>query len=320
MMTPEDIRESLKENIEFLKKELKRGAPLGELRHLTGRIGELYVANKYNGEMAIYTNQSGFDVKAPDGKRISVKTTSSTNGSHQFFFNKNTLDEVDHVVILRISDTANITTLFDASVKDARKLMVERGKYAISQSKLSNQKKYLSEGSGFEKELVVSTNVDLASMDYYEFSIDGTLYGMFKNNNLIRLQKNLKLVKSVKPELRNMCFLLRIPVTYSGSGGDAITNRLYSSKILKKLGLTDTKDIEFRNYVFALDGTVFALYYENNNENRVRLIENGTKVSAVKPKLIEISSYLDLDIYRSDDNKYTNKQYAKKILHKLNLE
>lgn len=43
-----------------------------ELRPLTGRIGELYVAMITRGQMALATNQKGGDVVSALGERISV--------------------------------------------------------------------------------------------------------------------------------------------------------------------------------------------------------------------------------------------------------
>ncbi len=46
----------------WLERELNWGVPITELRHLTGRIGELYSALITNGQMATEVNQSGYDV------------------------------------------------------------------------------------------------------------------------------------------------------------------------------------------------------------------------------------------------------------------
>lgn len=71
----------------------------GELRHLLGRIGELHCALHTGGELAKETNQHGFDVIDPDGKRISVKTTAQIEGF--VTFNKNTFDRFDDIYVLQ---------------------------------------------------------------------------------------------------------------------------------------------------------------------------------------------------------------------------
>lgn len=48
----------------WLERELSWDVPATELRHLTGRIGELYAALITNGRMATEVNQAGYDVQA----------------------------------------------------------------------------------------------------------------------------------------------------------------------------------------------------------------------------------------------------------------
>ncbi|MFI3684949.1 hypothetical protein VBG40_07400 [Vagococcus fluvialis] len=231
-MTPEDISDSLKEYQEFFRREISRNVPMGELTHLTGRIGELYVANKTKGSMAIYTNQKGYDVLSEEGKKISVKTTSAIKGSHQFFFNANTIDLVDEVFILRVDSNAEIEELFYDSVVNAKKLMVPRGKLAISQSKLNNLEKYLGDKVDISKE-VIDKDMTILSMDYYDFVIEDKKFRLFVNGNVIRIEENGKLLDSVKPKLREICELLGIRVKYPGTGSDRTTNSSYARKVLK---------------------------------------------------------------------------------------
>jgi hypothetical protein len=51
-----------------------------EVRHLIGRLGELYCLKHTGGKFAHHVNQHGFDVVAPNGRRISVKTTAQHSG------------------------------------------------------------------------------------------------------------------------------------------------------------------------------------------------------------------------------------------------
>ena len=100
MLSQTQIIRSLGEALAWLEKELDWGAPLAELRHLTGRIGELYAAMLTRGQMAGAVNQCGYDVVGFDGERISVKTVTS---SVRATFNPRTLALVDRIIVLRIS-------------------------------------------------------------------------------------------------------------------------------------------------------------------------------------------------------------------------
>ncbi|MFH4280531.1 hypothetical protein WAJ29_20780, partial [Acinetobacter baumannii] len=85
----------LGESIEWFEKELSWGMPIAELRHLTGRIGELYVAMMTLGQLADSVNQRGYDVVSSTGQRISVKTV--TTASH-VDFNLKTIELVDRII------------------------------------------------------------------------------------------------------------------------------------------------------------------------------------------------------------------------------
>lgn len=143
-MKPQDIDKNLENYKNVLKNELSWGVHLPELRHLNGRIGELYVAKITEGQMATEVNQHGFDVISKNGDRISVKTTSTTSGKHLFFFNEKTLQYVDRVMILRIDETAGLKIILNTTKEEAKKLMVSKGKkMVIRQSKLNNLSNYL---------------------------------------------------------------------------------------------------------------------------------------------------------------------------------
>lgn len=53
---------SLGQALDWFEKEIEWGVPPGELNHLTGRIGELYAAMVTRGQMALATNQRGYDI------------------------------------------------------------------------------------------------------------------------------------------------------------------------------------------------------------------------------------------------------------------
>ena len=142
-MTQMQIIQSLSEAMSWLEKELAWGVPAAELRHLNGRIGELYVALIANGQMATEVNQKGYDVISQDGERISVKTTTMDVGTGHIPFNPNTLGEVDRVFILRINtDEMQIEILMDSPVGEAKNLMsreTAQGKRNIPLSKFTRK-------------------------------------------------------------------------------------------------------------------------------------------------------------------------------------
>jgi len=129
-LTQVQIIQSLGEALSWFQREVDWGVLPSELRHLTGRIGELYAALITNGRMAEKSQQPGYDVVSKDGERISVKTTTMTaNGSH-VSFNVNTLSQVDRVIVLRINledqedvQDLEVETLLDASIEKAKELM-----------------------------------------------------------------------------------------------------------------------------------------------------------------------------------------------------
>lgn len=94
------IIRSLSEALSWFERELGWNTDPAELRHLTGRIGELYAAMITRGQMALDVNQRGYDVVSADGEHISVKTV--TSSSH-VTFRKSTFAVVDRVMILRIN-------------------------------------------------------------------------------------------------------------------------------------------------------------------------------------------------------------------------
>ena len=113
-LTQIQIIQSLGEARSWFERELGWGVPVGELCHLTGRIGELYAALITNGQMATHVNEKGYDVVAESGERVSVKTTGMLGSSGQVSFNSNTLAVVDRVIVLRINtEEMQIETLLN---------------------------------------------------------------------------------------------------------------------------------------------------------------------------------------------------------------
>ncbi len=107
------IIRSLGEALTWFEKELAWGVEPAQLGHLTGRIGELYAAMITRGQMALATNQRGYDVVSADNERISVKTV--TSSSH-VSIRKSTFHHVDRILVLRIhvdEGEASIEELID---------------------------------------------------------------------------------------------------------------------------------------------------------------------------------------------------------------
>jgi hypothetical protein len=131
------IIQSLAEALAWFEKELSWGVSPGELNHLTGRIGELYAAMITRGQMALETNQRGYDVVSASNERISVKTI--TTSSH-VAFNPATFEFVDRVMIfwVNVDDERGISVeeLLDEPADTARtkmRLTGDRYIYPISQ-------------------------------------------------------------------------------------------------------------------------------------------------------------------------------------------
>lgn len=121
------IIRSLAEALQWFEKELAWGAQVAELRHLTGRIGELYTAMITRGQMAMSVNQVGYDVVSAEGEKISVKTfTSST----RIDFNPSTLHHATRVMVLQIlieENEPSIREALDCSIAELRHLLREVG-------------------------------------------------------------------------------------------------------------------------------------------------------------------------------------------------
>lgn len=127
-LTQVQIIQSLAEALSWFEKEVSWGVSPAELNHLTGRIGELYAAMITRGQMALDTNQRGYDVVSADNERISVKTVTS---SPSVTFNQNTFDQVDRIMILRVNvdDEKGISVeeIHDGTAAETSALLRSRG-------------------------------------------------------------------------------------------------------------------------------------------------------------------------------------------------
>ena len=138
-LTQMQIIQSLGEAMAWFEREINWGVPATELRHLCGRLGELYAALITNGQMATEINQKGYDVVSGDGERVSVKTTAMLRSNGHVSFNSRSLEFVDRIIVLRINtEEMQIETLLNEPVSVARLLMHpgQNGKLQVSLSKL----------------------------------------------------------------------------------------------------------------------------------------------------------------------------------------
>jgi len=139
-LTQVQIIKSLGEALSWLERELSWGVQPSSLSHLTGRIGELYAAMITRGQMALATNQVGYDIVTAGGEHVSVKTiTSSTHVT----FNEATFSHVDRILVLRLNfdgDDASIEELLDCSAQEAIELLpLKDGKYYLNTYRKSSE-------------------------------------------------------------------------------------------------------------------------------------------------------------------------------------
>lgn len=206
------IIRSLGDALTWLEKELQWGVSPAELRHLTGRIGELYVAMKTRGQMAPEVNQRGYDVVSADGEQISVKTITSTQ---HIRFNKNTFDAVHRVVILRINFDDNdisIEEIVDMSASDfLPKCRESEGDYIYSP-----RKNYLS--------------VPIK----HQNPVKQASYGLYKiieyESGTIQVEKNGVPEKITKPVLRELATSLGISLV--NNNGNLRNTRQLGSEVI----------------------------------------------------------------------------------------
>ena len=141
--------QSLGEAMAWFEREQQWGVNPKELKHLVGRIGELYAAVLTNGQMALKVDQPGYDVVSAEGERVSVKTTAKMEPGGMISFNPATLGEVDRVMILRVNtEEMQVALLLDAPVAGAMSLMTgldTPGRAGVAVSKVVRAAKPASE-------------------------------------------------------------------------------------------------------------------------------------------------------------------------------
>lgn len=218
-LTQMQIIQSLGEAMTWFERELQWGVLPTELRHLSGRIGELYAALISNGQMATEANQKGYDVVGANGDRISVKTTAMMGVSGHVSFNPNTLDRVDRIIILRINtEEMQIETLLNEPTNTAIEMMTSpnsSGKVSISLSKLIKPTKDLSE-------IPAVKQVSFGKYNLKELE-----------NGTIEVEVNSEPVSPVKPVLRELATELNVSIL--NSNGNPYTTRQLGSLVIRML-------------------------------------------------------------------------------------
>lgn len=217
-LTQMQIIQSLGDAMAWFERELQWGVPPTELRHLCGRIGELYAALITNGQMAVSVNQKGYDVVSAQGERVSVKTTAQMSHTGHVSFNPRSLSEVDRVIILRINtEDMEVETLLDAPIDTALTMMCAdfQGRRKISLSRLFKKIKPLSE--------LVAIN----RVFYYGYEIKELESGT------IVVLRDGALVTPTKVALREMAVALNIQLV--NSNGNKLNTRQLGSLVIQSV-------------------------------------------------------------------------------------
>jgi hypothetical protein len=214
------IIRSLAEALQWFEKELSWGTQIAELRHLTGRIGELYAAMITRGQMATSVNQVGYDVVSADGEKISVKTfTSST----RINFKNSTLHEAARVMILQIvvdENEPSIREVLDCSVEELRaKLRVVNGQLYLPINRILRSKKPVAHQLQHLQEL--------ASVTWKTLTVSQL------ENGSILVRDDGKVLPQSKASLREIARDIGVDVV--NSMGNAKNTRALGADIIKAL-------------------------------------------------------------------------------------
>lgn len=217
-LTQMQIIQSLGEAMSWFERELGWGVPPTELRHLCGRIGELYAALITNGQMARKVNQEGYDVVSADAEKISVKTTAMMGTGGHVSFNSNNLEIVDRVIILRVNtEEMQVETLLDAQTPDALELMgpEKNGRRSLALSKLTKATR--------RKE-------DIKSVKEVEF--EGTVVRELETGAIEIERDGLSLSPAI-PELRALA--TRLNISLLNRNGNPLNTRQLGSLIIRSI-------------------------------------------------------------------------------------
>ena len=210
--------QSLGEAMSWFERELSWGVPPTELRHLCGRIGELYAALISNGQMATEVNQKGYDVVSESGERISVKTTAMMGGAGHVSFNAKSLEFVDRVMVLRMNtEEMQVETLLNAPVSEVMAMLSSPvdGKRTLSLSRITEKRK-------------PRTNIP----SVHEVYCDGYTLRELESGT-IEMERNGVKVSPVLPALRELATKLNVGLL--NSKGNALNTRQLGTQIIRSL-------------------------------------------------------------------------------------
>jgi hypothetical protein len=216
--------QSLGEAMAWFERELQWGVAPTELRHLCGRIGELYAAVISNGQLANQVNQKGYDVVAASGERISVKTTAMMDSAGHVSFNVNTLEHVDRIIVLRLNTAEmQVETLLDASVPEAMSLMTEErnGNRDLALSKISRPK------------IPIAPPIAIKCVDFEGFTIRELESGT------IEVAKAGKLILPAIHTLRELATKLNVSIL--NGNGNPLNTRSLGSLVIHAVSLLNSK-------------------------------------------------------------------------------
>ncbi len=217
-LTQMQLIQSLGEALAWFEREINWGVPATELRHLCGRIGELYVAMITNGQMATDVNQRGYDVVSNTGERISVKTTAKIGNDGQVSFNPNSFDLVDRIVVLRINtEEMQVEILVDKPVAEVRKFMTadEGGRMLIPMRRLV-------------KKIHATENIKVVNEALFNSCIIREM-----ETGSIELLRDGTPIVPVKPVLRELAVALNVGLL--NGNGNPLNTRQLGTQIIKSI-------------------------------------------------------------------------------------
>ena len=217
-LTQTQIIQSLGEALAWFERERAWGVPAAELRHLTGRIGELFAAMITRGQMALETNQRGYDVVGADGARISVKTVTSR---HTVTFKDSTLAQADRVMVLLLVDDPDKGLSIEELIDEDRAAIMSR----LSEVRNGDRTLYLPRAAATDK-----PDHALAVTDSALF--DGHVVTRFENGS-IRVEVDGSEVKPAKPALRQLA--ARLGVSIETPAGVPKNTQQLGSHIIKAI-------------------------------------------------------------------------------------
>lgn len=217
-LTQMQIIQSLGEAMSWFEREIGWEVRPTELRHLCGRIGELYAALMMNGQLATEVNQQGYDVVSSEGEKVSVKTTAMMRKNGHVNFNARTLELVDRVIILRVNtEEMQVETLLNVAVQDAINLMGPeiKGKRTLSLSKITKTHKPRGRIQSIK-----------------EVECEGYIVRELETGT-IEIKRDGKQLSPVKPVLRRLAKSLNVSLL--NSNGNSFNTRQLGNQVIKAI-------------------------------------------------------------------------------------